>query len=96
MKITLVSGKAHNKHTDGGDFREATYRAVRQGLKEAQSVLLEPYYSFQLEIPEKMVGRAMADIERMHGTCQISQVRMIWRLSPGVRLFQPFRTIRKM
>ena len=52
MKITLVSGRAHNKHTEGGDFREATYRAVRQGLKEAES-LLEPYYDFQLEIPEK-------------------------------------------
>ncbi|NMA68086.1 MAG: TetM/TetW/TetO/TetS family tetracycline resistance ribosomal protection protein, partial [Desulfitobacterium sp.] len=73
MKITLVSGRAHNKHTDGGDFREATYRAVRQGLKEAQSVLLEPFYEFQLELPEKMVGRAMTDIEKMHGTCQISQ-----------------------
>lgn len=75
MKITLVSGKAHNKHTEGGDFREATYRAVRQGLKQAQSVLLEPYYAFQLELPEKMVGRAMADIERMHGTSRISQIR---------------------
>nr|WP_315024988.1 TetM/TetW/TetO/TetS family tetracycline resistance ribosomal protection protein [uncultured Aminipila sp.] len=73
MKITLVSGRAHNKHTEGGDFREATYRAVRQGLKEAQSILLEPYYSFQLELPEKMVGRAMNDIEKMHGTCTFSQ-----------------------
>lgn len=73
MKITLVSGRAHNKHTEGGDFREATYRAVRQGLKEAESVLLEPYYSFQLELPEKMVGRAMTDIEKMHGSCEISQ-----------------------
>lgn len=74
MKITVVSGRAHNKHTEGGDFREATYRAVRQGLKEAESVLLEPYYAFQLEIPEKMVGRAMSDIERMYGTCQVSQI----------------------
>ncbi|MHB8124953.1 MAG: NYN domain-containing protein [Desulfitobacteriaceae bacterium] len=73
MKITLVSGRAHNKHTEGGDFREATYRAVRQGLKEAESQLLEPYYAFQLELPEKMVGRAMTDIEKMHGTCEISQ-----------------------
>jgi len=72
MKITLVSGRAHNKHTEGGDFREATYRAVRQGLKEAESVLLEPYYSFRLELPEKMIGRAMNDIERMHGVCEIS------------------------
>lgn len=73
MKITLVSGRAHNKHTEGGDFREATYRAVRQGLKEAESILLEPYYAFQLELPEKMVGRAMTDIEKMHGTCEVSQ-----------------------
>lgn len=72
MKITLVSGRAHNKHTEGGDFREATYRAVRQGLKEAESILLEPWYNFQLELPEKMVGRAMNDIEKMHGTCQLS------------------------
>ena len=74
MKITLVSGRAHNKHTEGGDFREATYRAVRQGLKEAQSILLEPYYSFELELPEKMVGRAMTDIEKMHGICKISKI----------------------
>ncbi|MDF2532485.1 MAG: small GTP-binding protein domain protein [Clostridia bacterium] len=74
MKITLVSGRAHNKHTQGGDFREATYRAVRQGLKEAESILLEPYYAFLLELPEKMVGRAMTDIEKMHGTCQISHI----------------------
>ncbi len=73
VKITLVSGRAHNKHTEGGDFREATYRAVRQGLKEAESILLEPYYSFQLELPEKMVGRAMTDIEKMHGISKISQ-----------------------
>ncbi|WP_042339699.1 translation factor GTPase family protein [Desulfosporosinus youngiae] len=73
LKITLVSGRAHNKHTEGGDFREATYRAVRQGLKEAQSIMLEPYYTFQLELPEKMVGRGMTDIEKMHGTCAISE-----------------------
>jgi len=74
IKITLVSGRAHNKHTEGGDFREATYRAVRQGLKEAESILLEPYYAFQLEVPEKMVGRAMTDIEKMHGTSEISRI----------------------
>lgn len=67
MKITLVLGKAHNKHTEGGDFREATYRAVRQGLKEAKSIILEPYYEFRLELPEKMVGRAMVDVEQMNG-----------------------------
>ncbi len=73
MRITLVSGKAHNKHTEGGDFREATWRAVRQGLMEAQSVLLEPYYSFSLEIPENMVGKAMTDISQMSGTCEITE-----------------------
>ena len=73
MTITLVAGRAHKKHTEGGDFREATYRAVRQGLKQAKSVLLEPYYAFQLELPEKMVGRAMTDIEKRRGTCEISQ-----------------------
>lgn len=72
LKITLVSGRAHKKHTEGGDFREATYRAVRQGLKQAESILLEPYYTFTLELPENLVGRAMTDIEKMHGTCEIS------------------------
>lgn len=74
MIITLVSGRAHNKHTEGGDFREAAYRAVRQGLKSAKSILLEPYYTFHLELPEKMVGRAMTDIEKMHGICQVSHM----------------------
>ncbi|MGN0650092.1 MAG: NYN domain-containing protein [Oscillospiraceae bacterium] len=65
MKITLVAGKAHLKHTEGGDFRQATYRAVRQGLRSAESVLLEPWYSFTLEIPAENVGRAMTDLQRM-------------------------------
>lgn len=65
MKITLIAGKAHQKHTEGGDFRQATYRAVRQGLKKAQSILLEPYYTFRLEVPMENVGRAMADIQRL-------------------------------
>ena len=68
MRITLITGKAHQKHTEGGDFRQATYRAVRQGLKKAESILLEPYYSYRLEIPADMVGRAMTDIQRMNGT----------------------------
>ncbi len=67
VKITLKSGRAHQKHTEGGDFRKATYRAVRQGLMQAESVLLEPYYNFILEVPEDAVGRAMTDVERMHG-----------------------------
>lgn len=69
MKITLVSGRAHTKHTEGGDFRQATYRAVRQGLMQAKSRLLEPYYAFRLEIPSDCVGRAMMDIEMMYGKC---------------------------
>lgn len=70
MRITLIAGRAHLKHTEGGDFRQATYRAVRQGLREAGCRLLEPYYSFRLEVPAENVGRAMADIERMQGTFQ--------------------------
>ena len=73
MKITLKAGRAHQKHTEGGDFRQATYRAVRQGLMQAESVLLEPYYEFRLEIPETAVGRAMTDIERMCGTFALQQ-----------------------
>lgn len=65
IKITLKSGKAHQKHTEGGDFRQATYRAVRQGLRTAKSILLEPYYEFTLEIPGDTVGRAMTDLDRM-------------------------------
>ena len=67
MKVTLVAGRAHLKHTEGGDFRQATYRALRQGLKQAQSVLLEPWYDFRLEIPNECIGRAMNDIEGMSG-----------------------------
>lgn len=67
MKITLKSGKAHKKHTEGGDFRQAVYRAVRQGLMQAESVLLEPYYEFRLEVPDRFAGRAMTDLDRMCG-----------------------------
>ena len=67
MKITLIAGRAHQKHTEGGDFRQATYRAVRQGLCEAGCVLLEPYYAFRLEVPSENLGRAMADLDRMQG-----------------------------
>ena len=69
VKITLLAGRAHLKHTEGGDFRQATYRAVRQGLMEAESVLLEPWYSFRLEVPAAQVGRAMSDLQRMGGDC---------------------------
>ena len=68
MKITLVAGRAHLKHTEGGDFRQATYRAVRQGLMQAGSVLLEPVYEFKLEVPEEAIGRAMTDIGKMNGS----------------------------
>ncbi len=65
MTITLTAGRAHEKHTEGGDFRQATYRAVRQGLMQAQSVLLEPWYDFRLELPQAHVGRAITDLQRM-------------------------------
>lgn len=72
MKITLVAGRAHQKHTEGGDFRQATYRALRQGLKQAESVLLEPYYEFRLEVPEAVIGRAMTDLEKRSGTFEMA------------------------
>lgn len=67
MKITLLTGRVHIKHTEGGDFRQATYRAVRQGLRKAKSQLLEPYYEFRLEVPSEQVGRSMTDIQKMLG-----------------------------
>ena len=75
MKITLISGRAHQKHTEGGDFRQATYRAVRQGLKKAQSILLEPYYHFTIELPSENVGRAMTDIQKMSGSFELPQTQ---------------------
>lgn len=68
MRITLLTGRAHAKHTEGGDFRQATYRAIRQGLMKAQSVLLEPWYAFRLELPQECIGRAMSDIQARGGT----------------------------
>lgn len=67
LKITLTAGRAHEKHTEGGDFRQATYRAIRQGLMAAESVLLEPWYAFRLELPANQLGRALGDIQRMNG-----------------------------
>ena len=75
VRITLVCGKWHNKHTEGGDFRQATYRAIRQGLKKTQSVLLEPWYSFRLELPTDCVGRAMNDIQTRFGVFQPPETR---------------------
>jgi len=70
VRITLVAGRAHLKHTEGGDFRQATYRAVRQGLMQAETVLLEPFYDFRLEVPPACVGRALTDIQTMGGTAE--------------------------
>ena len=74
--ISLVGGRAHQKHTEGGDFRQATYRAIRQGLMQATSVLLEPYYNFTLELPRASVGRAMTDLERMHANFELKEADM--------------------
>lgn len=71
--FTLVGGRAHNRHTEGGDFREATFRALRQGLKEAKSILLEPYYKFQIDLPEEFVGKAMTDIDTLFGQFEVTQ-----------------------
>lgn len=73
VKITLIAGRAHLKHTEGGDFRQATYRAVRQGLMQTDSVLLEPYYEYRLEVPEENIGRAITDVERMAGSFKLEQ-----------------------
>ena len=73
MKITLIAGRAHLKHTEGGDFRQATYRAVRQGLMGAQSILLEPWYDFRLEVPAAQVGRALSDLQQMGADAQPPQ-----------------------
>lgn len=75
MKITLVAGKAHLKHTEGGDFRQATYRAIRQGLMQATSVLLEPFYFYELSVPDSCVGKAMTDIDRMWGNATVTEQR---------------------
>ncbi len=84
MKITLVGGKAHLKHTEGGDFREATYRAVRQGLMMANSVLLEPFFPFQLQIPKEHIGRAMADFVQMKATFQTPEIKDEWATLTGL------------
>ncbi|MBE5936930.1 MAG: GTP-binding protein [Lachnospiraceae bacterium] len=75
VKITLVGGKAHLKHTEGGDFRQATYRAVRHGLMKAESLILEPVYEYELLVPSDCIGRAMTDIQNMHGTCELGNMK---------------------
>lgn len=71
MEIRVIAGRAHLKHTEGGDFRQSTYRAIRQGLMKSKSILLEPIYSFEITVPDTNTGRVMSDIERMHGSCNI-------------------------
>jgi len=95
MKITLVSGRAHLKHTEGGDFRQATYRALRQGLMEASSVLLEPVYEFRLEIPEDCIGRAMTDIEKLCGSSMLEQREGGTAVLTGTAPVETFRDYQK-
>ena len=93
LRITIISGKAHLKHTEGGDFRQATYRAVRQGLRKAQSVLLEPWYAFRLEVPANFVGRAMTDLERMHAVIsapEVGEARAVVSGAGPVRLLRGY------
>ena len=95
IRFTLVSGKAHLKHTEGGDFRQATYRAVRQGLMKAQSVLLEPWYAFRMELPAPSVGRAITDIQRMQGEYEPPEQegeQTMLRGSAPVRLLREYQT----
>ena len=95
IRFTLVSGKAHLKHTEGGDFRQATYRAVRQGLMKARSVLLEPWYDFRMELPAESVGRAITDIQRMQGEYappETDGAQTILRGSAPVRLLREYQT----
>ena len=91
VRFTLVAGRAHLKHTEGGDFRQATYRAVRQGLMQAESLLLEPYYDFRLEVPAECVGRAMTDLQNMGGTVDPPQSMGENTVLTG---YAPVRTLR--
>ena len=91
MRITLLSGRAHLKHTEGGDFRQATYRAVRQGLRKAQSILLEPWYRFRLELPQDAAGRAMTDIQRMDGSFEPPEFS-----DDGMAVFRGFAPVSAM
>lgn len=83
IKITLLTGKSHKKHTEGGDFRQATWRAVRQGLMMAQSILLEPWYRFRMELPAHCVGRAITDVQRMGGNCDTPDSQGLQTLLTG-------------
>lgn len=94
MRLTLLVGKAHLKHTEGGDFRQATYRAIRQGLKKAQSLLLEPYYQYRLEIPQNYLSKAIFDIENMKGDYEIKETledKVILEGKAPVRLMKNYQ-----
>ncbi len=86
VRISLVAGRSHDKHTEGGDFREATYRAIRQGLMYAENVLLEPYYEYKIKLPSEFVGRAMTDIQRMSGSFELETISdresLLWGRAP--------------
>lgn len=88
MRISLISGRAHQKHTEGGDFRQATYRAVRNGMKKSKSILLEPIYAFRLEVPQEFIGRAMTDIQQRHGKFDSprieKEVAVIYGIAPVI------------
>ncbi len=86
IKISLIAGRAHPKHTEGGDFREAAYRAVRQGLMKAQSVLLEPWYEFKIEVPPEHIGRAISDIRAKSGQFEADGGNMICGIAPAAEL----------
>jgi translation elongation factor EF-G len=84
LKITLLTGRAHNKHTEGGDFREATFRAIRQGLEKAENILLEPFYKFKIDVELDYLGRVLSDIQKLNGTFEtpetnINKVKIVGR-----------------
>ena len=84
IKVTLLTGRAHNKHTEGGDFREATFRALRQGLEKAENVLLEPFYKFNIEVELDYMGRVLSDIQKLYGSfnppeTDLNKVRIVGR-----------------
>lgn len=95
MKITLIAGKAHLKHTEGGDFRQATYRALRQGLMMAESELLEPWYDFKLELPAENVGRAMTDLQQMGGEFSMPEINGEMSVISGIAPVSQMREYHK-
>ena len=95
VQITILTGRAHAKHTEGGDFRQATYRAVRQGLRKARNILLEPYYEFRLEVPAEMIGRAMADVQKMQGTFDAPEVEGETAILKGTAVVAQMRDYQK-